>query len=259
MHGTFSCLASDTGAARRPVCPSPRSQLDLSLNAWVDDHTIEACARAMPRLQTLLLEKTEVTDAAAVAIAESLSASLTHLDLSRTALRGAPAARGAIGSLVHLRTLLLAYTSVDAALVEHLPSRLTRLKLSRALAFDDAAIVALAGRLSQGTQLAKDEAPEHMGSGKRSSEEHTTECLRLTALDVGSPEITDACVAALVALANAGLQSLTLWHCRLTDAGCTRLREASGLQLDESMGTSSGTFLLRRPHPLTHGSGDAVI
>ena len=101
------------------------------------------------------------------------------------------------------------------------------LKLSRALAFDDAALNCLA-------QIAS-------GSGRGSP------TLRgLTALDVGSPAITDAAIPSLQALAHGGLHSLTLWHSKISRAAVDRLMAATGMALDQSMGTSDGTYLLRR-------------
>ena len=68
----------------------------------------------------------------------------------------------------------------------------------------------------------------------------------LKALDVGSPHITDAAISDLCALAHAGLDTLTLWHTKVSRVALERLMHATGLALDTSMGTSDGTYLLRR-------------
>ena len=101
----------------------------------------------------------------------------------------------------------------------NLPPRLERLKLSRALAFDDHALQCLS-RVPAGA---------------------------LTALDVGSQRITDAAIPSLQRLALAGLQSLTLWHSTVSRDAVESLIASTGLALDTSMRSSAGTYLLARP------------
>ena len=122
---------------------------------------------------------------------------------------------------------LSARSEVDLQLALNLPRKLERLKLSRALAFDDAALACLA-----------EQALQRFCAG---SEAHT-----LTALDVGSPHITDAALPSLLALTRAGLSSLTLWHSRLSRSAVQRLIEVTDLALDTSMASSDGTYLLHR-------------
>jgi hypothetical protein len=118
---------------------------------------------------------------------------------------------------VHARALRRACC---AQLALNLPPNLSRLKLSRAIGFDDAALHCLAYQAS---------------------------CLGgLSALDVGSPGITDAAIPALEALASFGLHALTLWHSKVSREGVERLMRTTGMSLDQSMASSDGTYLLRR-------------
>ena len=188
---------------------------------------VSQLACAMPRLARLTLEKTDVTDEALSSLA-ILAPSLTYLDVSRTAIRGSEASYAALRGMRALTELLLAYCQVDLMLVYNLPPNLERLKCSRALQFDDAAIGCLAHEL---TAAHADGTPRPRG---------------LKALDVGSPHITDAAISDLCALAHAGLDTLTLWHTKVSRVALERLMHATGLALDTSMGTSDGTYLLRR-------------
>ena len=197
-------------------------ELDLSLNVWVDDEVVSLCAASMPRLRRLVLEKTEVTDVG-VAQLGATWATLTHLDLSRTAVRGDASSYAALQSLRNLETLLMPYTLVDLQLAFHLPRSLRRLKLSRAIHFDDDALVCLAQAV---------ESAEGPSS--------------LLSLDVGSPAITDAALPSLLVLAQCGLASLSLWHCKVSRTAIERLMADTGMCLDDSMASSDGTYLLQR-------------
>ena len=87
------------------------SQLDLSLNAWVDDETVSLLAASLPRLTRLCLEKTDVTDVGLAALG-TIGGSLTYLDLSRTVVRGSEESYAALRHMDGLQQLLLAYWCV---------------------------------------------------------------------------------------------------------------------------------------------------
>lgn len=193
------------------------TELDVSLNAWVDDEAVHCLACA--NLKRLTLEKTSVTDGGIAALSAS-ALSLQHLDLSRTAVRGTEASFAALAQMGCLRSLFLAFTEVDGRLAAHLPPRLEWLKLSRAVNFDDAALKSLAMRASS-----------------------------LTSLDVGSYGITDASIGALQDLAAKGLTSLTLWHTNVSLRAANALVDTQAFELDQSMGTSQGTYLMKRVDP----------
>lgn len=204
------------------------STLDVSLNHWVDDEALSALCAGAPRLERLNLEKTDVTDDALAQLGRLHA--LRHLDLGRTAVGGSAGASWAwLRRLEGLETLYLPYCPL--ALVETAPSivpffppSLRHLKLSRVLHFDDAAVLALAERSRQ-----------------------QTDGLKLTALDLGSPGLTNACVPALCALVDAGLTSLRLWHTRVTRVGIVELMATARVMgLDTTMSCSEGTYLLRR-------------
>jgi hypothetical protein len=195
------------------------TELDCSLNAWVDDATLATLVASAPRLRKLTLEKTDVTDEG-VASLGALAPTLQYLDLSRTGVCFSTAeSHAALARMGALRSLLLMYTEIGLELALHLPRGVERLKLSRALNFTDDALHCLAQR------------------GLPS----------LTALDVGSPYVTDAALPALEALAAAGLVSLTLWHCKVPRQAAERLMAATGLARDTSMQATEGTYILKRP------------
>ena len=193
--------------------------LDLSLNSWVDDAACDAIAANMPRLASLTLEKTEVGDLGLASLA-SLAPSLTHLDCSRTSVCGTTESLAALVKMKSLRQLFLSYTDVDLQLAFHLPPSLEKLKLSRALAFDDNAIQSLASAIGSGAAL--------------------------RSLDLGSPGITNNAIPHLEALAAGGLQSLTLWHTTISRDGAARFRAVTGFEQDKNMASSDGTYLLHR-------------
>ena len=220
------------------LCGLPQlTSLDLSLNAWVDDDVAVHLGSSLPRLQRLVLEKTELSDGGVAALS-ALGPSLTYLDLSRTNVYGTLDSLASLGRMAQLATLLLAYTGVDMALAHHLPPSLRHLKLSRCLLFDDDALRRLADELCA-------YAPTSVPPSPRAS---------LTALDLGSPGITDAAIPALQMISDAGLLSLTLWHSKMTHLGAARLVAATGLALDMSMNSTEGTFLLHREEE-ARGSG----
>lgn len=225
---TFNPRMSDGSFLRRLT---RLIELDLSLNAWVDDEVVGHIATSMPRLQKLSLEKTEVTDVGLAALGapdSALAGSLLHLDLSRTAVCCEPTTHAALRRLSRLRDLLLAYCPIDLWISSALPPHLERLKLSRALNFGNAAIEMLAHEALAG------HAPP------------------LRILDLGSPFITDDAIASLQELAlgkppeRPGLEALTLWHTKMTRAGAEALMASTGLHLDTSMNSSDGTFLMKR-------------
>lgn len=195
------------------------TELDASLNAWLDDEAAITIASSMPKLRKLTLEKTDVCDAGLAAIATHLAGSLEHLDLSRTPVSGSEESFAGLSRMRSLRNLLLAYSLVDLQLAFNLPPNLDHLKLSRAIGFGDDALQCLA----------------------RQPRAHALSCL-----DLGSPAITDAALPALQSLADQGLTSLTLWHTKLTREGAERLMAGTGLELDTSMASSDGTYLLRK-------------
>lgn len=203
------------------------TELDLSLNAWVDDAAVDAVARSMPMLRRLTLEKTDITDLGLAALGR-LQSSLEYLDCSRTLVRGTPESYSSLCRMRMLRELLLAYSPVDIQLAWHLPPQLERLKLSRVLAFDDSALECLAKQ-----QLS------------RSVDDGAAAAATLHSLDVGCPGITDRAIPALQRLVEAGLRSLTLWHTRITPEGAARLMETTGLSEDTGLGmaSSAGTYL----------------
>jgi hypothetical protein len=196
-------------------------ELDLSLNVWVDDEVAALCATSMPRLRRLVLEKTEVTDAAIVHLG-SARTPLAHLDLSRTSVRGNAESYAALRGMGSLEILLMPYTLVDLQLAFHLPPSLRRLKLSRAVHFDDDALACLAHAVESA------DSPS------------------LCSLDVGSPAITDASLPSLLALAQGGLVSLSLWHCKVSRTAIEQLMADTGMRLDDAMASSDGTYLLQR-------------
>ena len=114
-------------------------------------------------------------------------------------------------------------------LFDHLPyASLQRLKLSRALRVDDAALLCLA------------QIMEARGHGT----------IALRELDLGSPYITNASVPALSSNVRlAGLQLLTLWHSKISILGAASLMRESGMGLDTAMHSSEGTYLLTRIAP----------
>ena len=194
------------------------TELDCSLNAWFDDKAAAVLAASAPPLRKLTLEKTDVTDAGVAALGE-LAGSLEHLDLSRTAVCLATAeSSSALESMTSLRSLFLAYTEVSAELAVHLPRALERLKLSRCIGFAD-----------EGLRLLAMKPPPS-----------------LQQLDVGSPYITPLSLSALQTIAEAGLTSLTLWHCKIDRQAADRLMAAAGLVKDTSMRSTEGTYIMKR-------------
>jgi hypothetical protein len=69
-------------------------------------------AASLPKLTTLTLEKTDVSDVGLAALGR-LAGSLEYLDLSRTAVRGSEEAYAALRSMRRLTQLLLAYCQCD--------------------------------------------------------------------------------------------------------------------------------------------------
>lgn len=65
----------------------------------------------------------------------------------------------------------------------------------------------------------------------------------LTTLAVGGSGITDAAIAALIALPIT-LENISLWHTKVSESGCSELRAATGLSMDDSMRSTRGTYIL---------------
>lgn len=207
------------------------TELDLSLNAWVNDDIVSVIACCMPRLSRLTLEKTDISDEGIAALGSPSSRlihSLVHLDCSRTNIhvRSHTSSHDALQRLVSLQDLLLAYCPIDWDLTLALPRSLERLKVSRAINFGDEAIQFLAQHVLLGALP------------------------RLSSLHLGSPHITDAAIGALQVLAErkpVGLEGLQLWHTKVTRDGRNALIANTGLRLDTTMKSSEGTYLLKRP------------
>ena len=133
--------------------------------------------------------------------------------------------------MTSLRSLFLAYTEVSAELAVHLPRALERLKLSRCIGFAD-----------EGLRLLAMKPPPS-----------------LQQLDVGSPYITPLSLSALQTIAEAGLTSLTLWHCKIDRQAADRLMAAAGLVKDTSMRSTEGNLHHAKRLPAMADSYDAEL
>ena len=209
----------------------------------MDDAVVHTLAVSLPRLRRLTLEKTDVSDVG-VASLWPLSSTLHYLDLSRTSVRGSEESYAVLRQMSGLTHLLLAYCQVDLQLALNLPPNLEHLKLSRAIGFDNTALQCLAQNAVAHTTR------PHARPRQPGLEAPPRSERGLSALDVGSPGITDEAIPALQALVQLGLRSLTLWHSKVTRRGVERLMQATGMTLDQSMASSDGTYLLAVPEGL---------
>jgi hypothetical protein len=188
--------------------------LDLSRNHAVDDEVVGALV-GLPRLESLCLAHTSVTDACGPALARL--STLSHLDVCYTDV-GDAAARVALPALPRLESLVISFTRVSGAAVAACAPLLRNLRRFKAVHVSARQI--------------DDESLANIAHGRWD---------RLEQLDVGGRAITDDSVPLLRDFG--ALRRVSFWSTSITIGAVLRLH-GDQWRLDESMTASAGTYIL---------------